>query len=197
MRKRAGMRRARGIRPRTGRLRALLALGAVLVAGTGGTWALWTDSATVSGLTFTTGTLDIKVNALDNVTNYTGLNATGMYPGATSAGTLTVSNAGSTRFSYTITSAVASGSATLATALTVAVYTGATVSGTGLTATCTGGTALTTTGSLNGTVLGTAQTLAIGGSQTLCLQVTLPTSAANALQSLSVGATLTFSATQA
>lgn len=179
------------------RVRAGLALGTVLAVGATGTWAYWTDSATVSGVTISTGTLDLKVNGADSVTGYTQMNVTGMVPGNTTAGTLTVSNAGTVGFTYTAASTVTSGSSALATALTTQVRVGGTVSGAGTSATCTGGTLLGDAGTLNGNVITTARALAAGGSETLCLQATLPTNAANTLQGQTVSVQLTFTATQA
>jgi len=185
------------------RVRAALALGAVLCVGTAGTWAYWTDTATVSGTTLTTGTLDIKLGATaadagaDSLTSYAALSVTGMVPGSTTAGVITVHNAGSAAFTYTVSSSATSGTTALAAALTTQVRVGGTVSGSGTSETCTGGTLLSDTGTLNGAVITTARTLTAGDAETLCLQATLPTSAASSLQGQTVSVQLTFSAVQA
>ena len=54
-------------RRRTGRIRALLALGVVLGLGSVTTGAYWTDDATITGITISSGKLDLKVDGLDNV----------------------------------------------------------------------------------------------------------------------------------
>lgn len=56
---------------RSARVRALLSLGIVLGFGATSTLAYWTDTATVTGGTFTAGTLDLQVNdAQGNPTAY-------------------------------------------------------------------------------------------------------------------------------
>ena len=48
---------------RSARSRAALSLGVVLAVGATGTFAAWTDSANLTGTTFTSGTLDVRDNA--------------------------------------------------------------------------------------------------------------------------------------
>ncbi|MFT4083269.1 MAG: SipW-dependent-type signal peptide-containing protein [Nocardioides sp.] len=181
----------------TVRLRALLALGAVAALGVGGTWAQWTDSATVEGITITTGGLDLQIDgedSVDDVDDGVGLSVSGMVPGSTTAAVLTVTNSGTVALGYTAAAAASTGSE-LAGVLTVDVSAGGTVSGSGTSATCTGGTAVDT-GTLTTSIVSAARTLAAGASEELCVQVTLPTDAASSLQSASTTVTLTFTASQ-
>ena len=83
------------------RTRAALSLGVVLAVGSTGTFAYWTDDVTVSGTTFTAGTLDLQVNDLNTVAAYTSLNLTTMVPGNSMAGTLVIKNNGNVPLKYT------------------------------------------------------------------------------------------------
>lgn len=186
------------------RVKALLSLGIVASLATTGTWAAWSDSATVSGTTISTGTLDLKVgttvgNAADSLSTFTTMNQAMLLPGSTTAGVLTVVNAGTTAFTYS-TDAVASNAdgKGLGAAFVVKVTGAGAVTGSGPTATCAGA-------SLAGT--GTAFTadfvsssaprqLAAGASETLCIQATLPASASNALQGATTDVTFNFAANQ-
>ncbi len=73
----------------------------MLAVGATGTFAYWTDSATVGGTTFTAGTLDLQVNDLNTSTAYTTLNLATMVPGNSMAGTLVVKNNGNVPMKYT------------------------------------------------------------------------------------------------
>ena len=110
-------------------------MGVVVALGTTGTFAFWTDSVTVSGTTFTSGTLDLQVNNADSVSNASGtLTMTNMAPGATSAQILTVKNNGNVPLKWTLAANLTGTNASdfdTANALTVLVKTGATVNGTG------------------------------------------------------------------
>ncbi|WP_082575304.1 MULTISPECIES: TasA family protein [unclassified Nocardioides] len=190
-----GKRRAsRG--PGSARIRAALSLGVVLSVGATGTFAYWTDSATVSGTTLTAGTIDLKTNGSDNVTGYTTLNLSAMVPGNSTAAVLTIANSGTAPLKYT-----ASGTATnadgkdLRSALVVKVTGDATTSGTTPTVTCPG-TAIAGSGtSLNGALLPTGRLVAAGASEKVCVQVTLPAAAATALQGATTSVVLTFTGT--
>ncbi len=180
-----------------GRLRALLALGVVVGLGSVTTGAYWTDDATVSGITLTSGKLDLKVDGLDSVTGYTSLTITNMVPGNTVAAVLTISNAGDAPFAYTATSSATNvDGKNLAGALTVKVTGATSVTGTSPAATC-GGTTLAGTGTtLGGSLVTTARTITPTNNEKLCIQVTLPTAAANSVQSATTAVDLQFSAVQ-
>ena len=179
------------------RLRALLALGVVgVVFATGSTFAAWTDSATVDGTTFSSGTIDLKVQGQDAVTGYTNLNLTTMVPGNSVAGVLTLKNGGTAPLKYTAaTTASNADGKNFGTALAVKVTGATTVTGTSPAATC-GGTTLAGTGTgLGGSLVTTGRLLAPGASETICVQVTLPGTAASSLQGATTNVGFTFTGT--
>ena len=181
------------------RFRALLGLGVVLVLAVGGSFAYWSDSTTISGTSITSGTIDLKVNGQDSVTGYASLNISTMVPGNTVAGVLTITNAGTAPFTYSMdaTGTNADGK-NLAGALVAKVTGAGSVTGTSPSATC-GGTTLSGTGttfSANLISSATPRNLAAGGSETVCVQATLPTSASTSLQGATTGITFSVTANQ-
>jgi alternate signal-mediated exported protein len=171
-----------------------LAGGVVLALGGNGTFALWNDSAQITGGSFTSGKLDLTVDgAQGNPTPYVAasLALTAMTPGESVAQAITVANAGDASFSWVPT--VTTGG-TLGPALTVTLRLGGQASPVDTTyprtQACSGGTVLT-----SGT---TATILAQGATaQTLCVTVTLPSSTGDAYQSQSSGSvTVAIAATQ-
>ena len=186
----------RGRGPRSIRIRAALALGVVACVGVTGTYAYWTDTAPVSGVTISTGTLDLKINSADSLPSYTALNVSNMVPGNSSAAVLTVRNAGTAALTYYADSTA---SGTLGSAFTVKVTADTATGGSGASKTCPG-TALTNSGSSFGNnLIGSSANprgLAASASESLCVQVTLPNGAASSLQGSSSNITLTFNAEQ-
>lgn len=178
------------------RVRAALALGAVLAVGVTGTYASWTDSVPVSGISMSTGKLDLKVNGQDSLSTYAGLSMSNMVPGNSAAAVLTVSNSGTVPLTYFAT---ATASGTLGPALAVKVTGDATTATPGSTATCAGqalsGSGTTFTGALVGSS-SAPRSLAGSTSETLCIQATLPATADNSLQGQTTSVTLTFTASQ-
>ena len=190
------------------RVRAGLSLGVVAALGVTGTFAYWSDSAAVSGTTFTTGSFDLKVNNQDAVSNASGsLTMAAMAPGNSSAQILTVNNAGTVPLKWTLAAQLGGTDAALynsAGALKLTVKTGATVSGSGNSATCSGGTVVGTATTLSTTAANVVNTpqpttagsgLAAGGSTPLCFEVDFDSSAPSTLQTKTTTATFTFSAT--
>lgn len=185
---------------RSVRARAALGLGAVLLVGVHGTYALWSDEVPVSGATISSGVLDLKVNTLDSVTTYTDLSLSGMVPGNTVAGVLTVRNAGTIPLTYHATAAASNADGKgLGAALVVKVTGDPAVTGTAPGRTC-AGTALAQTGTtFAGNLVGapaTPRSLVVGASETLCVQATLPSTAASSLQGATTNVSLTFTASQ-
>lgn len=182
---------------RSTRLRAALSLGIVLGIGSVGTFAFWTDSVTVSGTTFTAGTLILNVNGSHSPAAYTSLNIANMVPGNTTAGVLTVKNNGTAPLKYSV-SATASNADTLGlgAALVAKVTADTTVTGVSPTATC-AGTALAGSGTAFTAALisPNGRQLAPGASETICVQATLPSAASNALQGATTNVVLTFAGT--
>ena len=182
------------------RVRALLSLGVALGIGSVGTFASWTDDVTVSGTTFTAGTLDLQVNNVDSYATTT-LSMSAMVPGTTSAEVLTVKNNGTVPSKYTLTGGLTGTNATdyntaAANGLLLTVRLGGAKSG----STCTGGTALVTdqplTSTTTTTILAKRPSTALtasGGNEVLCFQVKLSDTAPSTLQGKA--ATATFTAT--
>ena len=71
------------------------------IAFASGTFAAWTDSATIGGGTFTSGTLDLQVNNGDSHVTTT-LGMTAMVPGSTSTEVIVVKNAGTAPLKYSL-----------------------------------------------------------------------------------------------
>ena len=178
------------------RVRAALGLGLVLSVCATGTFAFWTDDVTISGTSFTTGTIDLKVNNSDSVTGYTTLNISTMVPGNSVAGVLTIKNSGTAPMKYTAsTTATNADGKNLRGSLQVKVTGAAAVTGTSPSATC-GGTALANTGTtLNGGLLTVGRQLAAGASESFCVQVTLDSAAPTAVQGGTTDVVFTFSGT--
>jgi predicted ribosomally synthesized peptide with SipW-like signal peptide len=178
------------------RLRAALGLGVLLSLGVAGTHAYWTDQVSVVGATFSTGTIDLKVNNLDAAVDFSTINLAGMVPGNTTAGVLTVKNAGSAALKYIATSTATNADGKgLGAALVVKVTADAATTGAAPAKTCAGSALAGTGTSLSSSVVSTGRLLAPGATETLCVQVTLPATAPSALQAATTTATLTFSGT--
>ena len=180
---------------RSDRVRAFLSLGIVLGLGSVGTLAYWTDDATASGATFTSGTIDLLVGGDEtDAFDFSAMGVTNMVPGSTEAQTITVNNNGSAPFKYTVTSAATNaGAPNLPGALTWRITTG-TASGADLSRVCSGAVVNTGTG-INGSLTSTGRQVLTTATETLCFEVTLPTDAPSALQGATTTATLTFTAT--
>jgi predicted ribosomally synthesized peptide with SipW-like signal peptide len=203
-------------RRRSGRVRAVLSLGLLLGLTQVGTLASWTDSATVQGGGFSSGTLDLKVgeSAADQLTGqggswtHTNLTLAAMAPGESVAKALTVGNGGSVALTYNATVVTTNNDLFNATTpgLQVTVVEGATVGNTGTqaansrTGTCTGGTATsltstnvsTTASGLHGSVL----SLASGATRSYCVLAKLATTAPNSMQGKTTSLTFSFNAQQ-
>jgi predicted ribosomally synthesized peptide with SipW-like signal peptide len=195
-------RRSRSAWWRSRRVRALLSLGLLGSALVVGTYAYWTDDVTISGTTFTTGTLDLQVNSSDSYSTTTlGMSSTPMVPGNTSAEVLTVKNNGTVPLKYTLTGGLAGTDAAAfntAAALKLTIVSGGTRSGSGNAATCTGGTTIYGPTSLTNVtttaIIGTRRgPVAAAGTEALCFQITFDTAAPSTLQGKT--ATATFTAT--
>ncbi|WP_309108612.1 SipW-dependent-type signal peptide-containing protein [Arthrobacter sp.] len=175
------------------RLKALLSLGMVLGLGAVGTLAAWTDESTATA-SFSAGTLDLKLGALpegpftDSVA-LTSLDMAAMYPGASKAGMVSVSNSGTVPLSYTLTG---TGTGTLGAALKVSVYVGGMATNVASTGTCSGTLLGTADLPLAGTLISSARTLPATSVESLCLVVKLPSTAENTLQGTTSTATFAF-----
>lgn len=185
---------------RSTRARAALSLGLVLGTAATGTFAFWTDSATVSGTTIQTGSIDLQVNNLTtNDTGYTQLNLTGMVPSNSVAGVITVKNAGSSPFTYSVDASASNADGKgLGAALVVKVTAAASATGSAPSRTCGGATLANTGASFAANLVSSAnpRQLAAGASETLCIQATLPAGAASSLQNATTNVGFTFNASQ-
>jgi predicted ribosomally synthesized peptide with SipW-like signal peptide len=183
---------------RSVRVRAGLSLGVLLLPLGMSTMAFWTDTVTITGATFTGGTLDLSVTGGDPYKSAS-LAMAAAAPGSTSAEMLTVQNVGNVPLKYSLTGGVSGGSAeAMSPYLKLTIRSGGTVSG----ATCVDGdviydalltttttTSLFTTGTTRGPVAATV------GTEPLCFQVTFTSGAPTALQSLTTTAVINFLAT--
>ncbi|GEP34094.1 hypothetical protein NSZ01_18620 [Nocardioides szechwanensis] len=181
------------------RLRAALSLGVFVLPLGMGTMAFWTDSVTVTGASFTGGTLDLSVTGGDPYASTTLAMATAV-PGATSAEVLTVQNVGDVPLKYSLTGGVAGGdAAAMAPHLTLTIRAGGTKSGT----TCINGsvifnaplTTTTTTSLFTSGPSPRGPVAATVGTDALCFQVTFSAGAPTGLQGLTTTAVITFLAT--
>ena len=179
---------------RTGRVRAVLALGTVLGLGALGTMAAWTDQSTATSGSFSTGTIDMKLGSstpvdTDPAEFTTTFQMSNMAPGDSQDGTLLVSNAGSLRFSYALqTTATNDGTADdqLGAAMQLRIYAGQTCSGTEINAPL----------KLSGAAFASgSRLLDAGASEWLCFRATLPANASTSLQDKRTVGTVTLTAT--
>jgi predicted ribosomally synthesized peptide with SipW-like signal peptide len=180
-------------------LRALLSLGVVVGVGATGTYAYWTDSVQVTGTTISTGTIDLKVNNNDEVTDFATMNVSTMVPGDSTAGVVTVRNSGTAPLHYFVDASPSNADGKgLGAALAVKVTGDAATSGPGRAVTC-AGSALAGSGTeFAAALLGSAASprlLAAGASETVCIQATLPTNAPASLQAATTDITFLFSGT--
>ena len=193
------------------RFRSFLLVGGLAVAAVGshvtpGVSAFFTDSANLSANSFTAGRLDIKLTGADTVSGL--FSVSPMAPGESSTQTVAVSNAGTLALRY----AVSAGTVTnadglgLKDALVLKIKTlgtsCATFDGTSLYDSSTGNDGID--GPASAKLVGDSaqgsqsgdRSLAASASETLCFQVSLPLTAANALQGATTTAQWVFSAEQ-
>ena len=180
------------------RTRAALSLGVVLAVGATGTFAYWTDSATIGGTTFSSGTLNISLNAPDTSYATTTLTMATMVPGSTSAEVIPVKNAGDIPMKYSLTGGLTGpGAAALAPDLKLRIVLNGTASG----VTCAGGSnviynsALTAVPATEIIPVATKRPLSVGVTESLCFEVTFAAGAASTQQGKSSSASFTFTGT--
>jgi predicted ribosomally synthesized peptide with SipW-like signal peptide len=180
-------------------LATLLVVSAVASFAVFGSFAIWTDTASVPNNTFSTGTLDISTNPATALVTFSG-----MAPADQVTAPITVTNAGTLQLRYAVTSTTTENP--LAAQLDLTIKTGVT--------TCTNGGFGTDgtviydpadLGSMAGTnVIGNPaqgnhagdRTLNASANEVLCFNVTLPASTGNGSQGLTTTATFAFQAEQ-
>ncbi|MCX6395243.1 MAG: TasA family protein [Propionibacteriales bacterium] len=189
-------------RLRDTRVQAAASLGLVLAAAATGTYAYWTDSASVSGTTISSGSIDLFVNGANNDTAFTSLSFTNIVPGQSAAGVITVKNNGLSPLTYYVNGAASNADTKgLGAALVVKVTGDATRTTSGTSFTCAGN-ALANTGTafaanlVGSPTVATQRQLIPGASETLCVQASLPTGAASTLQNATTNISFAFTASQ-
>ncbi|MEX0428698.1 hypothetical protein AB3X52_13800 [Nocardioides sp. DS6] len=196
------------------RVRASLGLAAaslaVVALTTNGSWAFWTDSSTVTGGALTAGTMDLQLQttnpngAVGLATAYSAsdIAVSGLTPSEARAFPVTVKDVGNADFTYaaTVTQGTSPSWGYAAGDITVRFYAGTPdTSDTTypIQQTC-GGTALTAAVAVgtSGTTVIPSRRLAAGASESLCVVVTMATTASNADQGQSGSLRFDFTATQ-
>lgn len=191
-------------------LSALMAvLGAVVLLGSvQGTFAFWSDEASMSTGSLTAGTLDVTLDgnlagrANDGGTwTQTTFALDAMLPGESRATSFAVRNAGTSGLTYAV-----AGSATgaLAPALRFSVYAGGAAANTGTAAagnragSCAGAAVATdvTLAAASAVLTATRRTLASGASEQVCVIARLTLDAANGMQGATATATFAFNGRQ-
>ena len=177
-------------------------VGALGLVGGLGTQAYWNDQATVTGTTVTSGSLDLLVDGQQgNPSTYTwtSLSMTDMAPGESKAGTVTLSNGGTTPFTVSATATASGNLDPHVTARVVLAGSATTDSTYPRQETCTGGTQTfnDTLGNSGKTVISSTSTMAAGATLAVCVSLTLATNAPNSMQGKSYTPVFTFTATQA
>jgi len=193
------------------RVRVLLSLGVVLGFGAIGTVAYWSDSATVGGTTFSSGTLDLMVGGTTadqlagpgGTWNYTALSLADMLPGEGVAKLVTIKNGGTTPLVYN--GVISTDNANLGSFLLATISKDGTASNSGTqaggnrTGSCTGGVGWATDLSLTTTphtIAPASITLQPGATTSICFAIRLSSSAGDAFQNKSTTATMLFTAAQ-
>jgi spore coat-associated protein N len=172
---------------------ALVAVGALAFGGVTTSLALFTDSQTVSGNAFTTGTISLGLSPATAL-----LTSSALMPGDTLNGTLVVTNSGTAQLRYAMSSSSTNADGKgLAAQMTLtvktlgtscAVFDGTTVYSGALGSAAFGSNA---TGAQAGD-----RTLSGAASETLCFRASLPLSTGNAYQGAATTTTFTFDAEQ-
>lgn len=180
------------------KIRAILALGAVVGIGSVLTLAAWTDDSTAAA-TFSTGSIDIKLDTTNegNPTahSFAALSMSGMKDGSIKYGGLLVNNAGTLDFNYTMATTF-TGDTGLAGALRISVKTIGSAQACNQT-NFDAGTNLVGPVAVGPTfTISTARLLTAGTADNLCFKIELPTGSANTVQAKTVNASLAFTATQ-
>jgi predicted ribosomally synthesized peptide with SipW-like signal peptide len=174
------------------RIRTMLAVGPLVALSWAGAFAAFTDSVDATS-TFSTGTVSIEANDQSGSVVFTSLSLSGMTPGSVKYASLKISNAGTTNFTYVMSTGT-SGDAALAGALTIGIKLVPTAACTSTEYTASSTTLYAEAAGLSGATIA-SRPLASSASEFLCFKVGLPAGASNALQGLTTNATFSFTAT--
>ena len=178
------------------KVKALAALGTLSGGVWASTFASFSDDATASS-TFSTGSVNLTVNAeADDDYAFAALESGNMKPGDVVYAPLTVANAGSLAFTYTMSS---SSTNTDSKALRDTLRLGAKVVANAGLCDAAGYSGSATTALAEGAISGasiSSRSLASSATEVLCFKAELPSNAGDTLQSATTTTTLTFSASQ-
>jgi predicted ribosomally synthesized peptide with SipW-like signal peptide len=180
------------------KVKAVAALGTLSGAVWASTYASFSDSATATS-TFTTGTVDLVLNNdASDAYAFTSLQSSSMKPGDIVYAPLTVANAGSLGFTYSMSSSSTNADSkalrdTLRLgAKKVANAAACDSAGVGYTASLT---TVMAEGAISSAAI-SSRAVASGASEVLCFKVELPSSAGDGLQDATTTTTMTFNAAQ-
>jgi spore coat-associated protein N len=184
---------------RSKKVRLVLSLGALSGVVWAGTFATFTDSGTATS-TFTAGSVDLLLSGeTDDAYAFTSIEMSNMKPGDVKYAPLTIANAGTLGFTYTMaTSATNADTKALRDQLTLGIRkvvneAACDSAGVGYAASLD---TMTASGALSAGAIA-SRSLTAGASEVACFRVELPSTANDTFQGATTTATFTFSATQA
>jgi spore coat-associated protein N len=184
---------------RSKKVRLVLSLGLVSGVVWAGTFATFTDSGTATS-TFTAGSVDLLLSGeTDDAYAFTSIEMSNMKPGDVKYAPLTIANAGTLGFTYTMaTSATNADTKALRDQLTLGIRkvvneAACDSAGVGYAASLD---TMTASGALSAGAIA-SRSLTAGASEVACFRVELPSTANDTFQGATTTATFTFSATQA
>lgn len=178
-------------------VRALLSLGMVVSLGATGTYAYWTDTATVEGTTIKAGTIKLRVtDKVTTATSFTTMNVSTMVPGDSTAGVMRVENTGTAPLRYHVDALASNDDGkNLGGQLGVKVTGDEFTGGSGTKKTCAGSALPNSKATFTNGLLGTSalpRQLNAGQVEWVCVEATLPTNALPGLQGAVTNVTFTF-----
>jgi predicted ribosomally synthesized peptide with SipW-like signal peptide len=176
--------------------RLLLTLGVLFGAAWAGTFATFTDSGTATS-TFTAGTVDLLISSeADDAYAFTAIQMSNMKPTDVTYAPLTIANAGTLGFSYTMATGVTNADGLgLGGQLTLGIRKVASTCDATTYAAASGGDILFAEAALSGGAIA-SRTLAASTNEVICFKVLLPSASGDTFQGATTTATFTFSATQ-
>lgn len=184
---------------RNKKVRLVLSLGLLSGVVWAGTFATFTDSGTATS-TFTAGSVDLLLSGeTDDAYAFTSIEMSNMKPGDVQYAPLTIANAGTLGFSYTMaTTATNADSKALRDQLTLGIKKVANAAacdsaGVGYAASLD---TMTASGALSSAAI-SSRSLSAGTNEVACFRVELPSGSNDTFQGATTTATFTFSATQA
>lgn len=175
--------RHRAARPASPMRWAAAAVGLVVLLGSAGTGATWTDRATIPGGDIHSGAIDLRADGVDSSTTFSALDVSGLLPGGSTATVVSVENVGTAPLTWSTSLSASGGSTALLSALVLTVTGAASTTSSDSGRSC-GGAALP----------GTGGSLEPGESTSACVELRLPAGASSALAGALTTVALTFTA---